>query len=157
MKRLLVVLLAVLAGCTSAPPGRKRQPVEGNVTFRLSRTAEGVELRLESSFYPTSGYELATHFEDASTTPSIDSGVTLFIDAVLVPEQERGSRAPASTLIILPFGKNVEGVKWPLRLKLPIGTDSVRTDSYLVTYTPGGWRVEPNTGGFSHFQSQGSY
>lgn len=156
IKRIGALLLLVCVAACSSPPERKTAPVE-NVIFRLGARKDGVEIRLESGFFPSSGYELQAAFEGA---PPIDvkhlsEGVTIVLSGVLVPLEERGARAPATALLTLPLG-NVDGVSWPLLLKLPSG-GATRLDPYTVEHKGGGWLLSRPQGGFSRYEAQGSY
>jgi hypothetical protein len=152
------LILASVAACSS-PPERKTVPVE-NVTFRLGQTKDGVEVRLESGFYPSSGYELQAAFEGRTREQPMDAkalaaGVTVLITPTLVPLEEHGARAPAAALLFLPVG-NVDGVAWPLLFKLAQG-GATRLDPYTVEHKGGGWLLSRPQGGFSKYEAQGSY
>jgi len=155
MKRLLSVLVVLgAAACSSPPPERPIIKVEGNVMFRLGAKPDGVEIRVESSFYPSSGYELMARIEGVA--PSLTAGITIVLDGVRVPLEATGDRAPATAVLFVPAGA-VDGFKWPLVFKLPIAVDAFRTDAYAVRHDPAGWRLSTEQGGFSRYEAQGSY
>jgi hypothetical protein len=154
MKKLSLLLLllgATLAACTSTPE-RTLMPVE-NATFRLGTRPDGVEVRIESGFYPSSGYELVT---TAAVTSNLSDGVTISLEGVQAPPEPRGPRGPAAALVFLPVGK-VDGVKWPLQFRIPLGDGGARVDPYQVEHSAAGWKLSKSQGGFSRYEAQGSY
>ncbi|MEZ0227908.1 MAG: hypothetical protein ACAI25_04735 [Planctomycetota bacterium] len=144
--------LLLVAGCTSAPE-QKIVKVEGNVVFRLGAKPDGIEVRLESSFYPNTGYELVTKVEGKE----LEEGYTIILEGVRVPLEPSGPRAPASAVVDLKTTKSIEGVTFPLCFKIPAGDGSGQLDAYTVQHTPKGWRLSRTQGGFSRFEAQGSY
>lgn len=155
MRALLVASLTFLLGACSSTPERAVERVEGNVTFRLGAKADSLEVRVESSFYPTSGYELKARVEGSGE--DLGSGITIVLEGVLVPLEKTGDRAPASTVLTIPLAKPLDGAGWPLAIKMVVSEDTARTDFYQVSHTAAGWKVSPGQGGFSRFEAQGSY
>jgi hypothetical protein len=151
---LITAVLFLVAGCSSTPE-RKVEKVEGNILFRLGAKPDGVEIRLESSFYPTSGYDLMTHVEGDGS--ALEKGFTIVLDGVRVPLEPSGPRAPASAVVVLKTEKPVDGVTFPLCFKIPQGEGSSLIDAYTVLHTAAGWRLSRQQGGFSRFEGQGSY
>lgn len=149
-----LVALTALGACHSAPE-QKIEKVEGNIVFRLGGKSDGFEIRLESSFYPTSGYELVTHTE--GTAAAITEGVTVVLEGVRVPLEPAGPRAPASAVIDWKVGQPIDGITFPLVFKIPTGEGTAQLDAYTVQHTARGWRISRDQGGFSRFERQGSY
>jgi hypothetical protein len=142
----------LLAGCSSAPE-QKIEKVKDNVVFRLGAKPGGIEVRLESSFYPNTGYELLTKVDGVE----VEKGFTIILEGVRVPLEPSGPRAPASAVVELKTTKPIEGVSIPFCLKIPAGDGSGQIDAYTVQHTAKGWRLSRTQGGFSRFEAQGSY
>ena len=147
MRALLPLAVCLLLAACSSEPERPVERVDGTVVFRLTAQPEGVEVRLEAGFHPTSGYELMTHAE----------GTTIVLEGVRAPLEATGARSPASAIVKLDAEKTAEGSTWSLALKLPLGTGAARIDNYRVLHTAAGWKVSPGQGSFSRFEPQGSY
>lgn len=163
MRRAVLVVCLLLVGACSSAPQRKVEKVEGNIVFRLGAKADGFEIRLESSFYPTSGYEIVARPDGVSSegvASDITAGITVILEGVRVPFEPSGPRAPASAVLEIKAGKNgqpIEGITFPLCFKIPAGEGSGQLDAYTVQHTARGWRLSRSQGGFSRFEAQGSY
>jgi hypothetical protein len=155
MKRALAIAALLVAGACSSPPERVVQKVDGSVAFRLGAKPEGVEIRVESGFYRTSGYELLAHVEGSA--PTLSSGITVVLDGVRVPLEAKGDGAPATALLYVPLSESLEDVTWSFIVKLPVSEGAFRKDAYTVRHTAAGWRLVSTTGSFSRFEAQGSY
>jgi hypothetical protein len=157
MRCALVAFALLLAGCSSGPE-RKVDKFDANVdvnaAFRLGAKGEGVEIRVESGFYPTGGYDLIARVEGS---PSLSDGITIVLEGVQEPLEPKGDRCPASALVFVPLGKSIEGTEWSLTFKVPNGNGDFRKDSYTVMHTAAGWRGSPRQGAFSRFDPQGSF
>lgn len=155
MRFAMALVLLLVAGCASEPE-RTVLPVEGNIVFRLGAKPEGVEVRLEAGFYPTSGYELVAKAEGEVKPETLKDGVTIEITGVRAPLEATGSRAQAAAVVFLPLG-NTDGTPWPLLLKLTNPGGASRLDPYTVEHKASGWRLSRAQGGFSRFEANGSY
>ena len=161
VRAFLVGCLALLSACSSGPE-QKVVKVDGTVVFRLGARPDGFELRLESAFYPTSGYELVTRLEGVSKEGTIDdlaAGLTVVLEGVRVPFEPAGPRAPASATLELKTkqAQPIDGATFPLCFKIPAGDGSGQLDPYTLQHTAKGWRLSRTQGGFSRFEAQGSF
>jgi len=156
MKKFLVVgALLAIGACSSGPPERPVHKVEGNVVFHLAAHPDEVEIRLELSFYPKSGYEVVWHLD--GTAAEITQGITVVLDGVRDPLEAGASHSPASALIQLKTLQSIDGITWPLKITMPLGDGISRTDDYVVRHTAAGWKLSKQQGMFTRYEPQGSY